>query len=185
MDSQWQPYQDPLMGGRPAQYNNGLTSTPSKYVAQPASSQPPMGYQYEAFQTPAGMPTRAPSMNSGSKPMSIASSPTAPPRNRDFVSDADTMMDDSDPYNRAKYSVRTSHYARPSSQYFPTEESTAARRYSPKNALSPSAPYNASPGKSHNAYALPPGPNNNLRRSPTKSSNYTSPPQAYQSPPCE
>lgn len=171
------------MGGRPAQYNNGLTSTPSKYVAQPASSQPPMGYQYEAFQTPAGMPTRAPSMNAGSKPMSIASSPTAPPRNRDFVPDADTMMDDSDPYNRAKYSVRTSHHARPSSQYFPTEESTAARRYSPKNALSPSAPYNASPGKPHNPYALPPGPNNNLRRSPTKSSNYTSPPQAYQSPP--
>lgn len=192
MDPQWQPYQDPLMG-RPAQQfshntaNNGLTSTPSKYAAQPPPpSQPPMGYTYEAFQTP-GMPSRAPSMGSNSKPMSLAPSPSAPSRTRDYVTDADTTMEDADPYNRAKYSVRTNHYARPSSQYLPSEESTAARRYSPKNALSPSAPYNnnVSPGKSHNSYAFPPGPNNNVRRSPTRGSNYTSPPQSYQSPTCE
>lgn len=183
MDPQWQPYQDPLMG-RPAQFNNGLGSNSSQYAAQPAVTQPPMGYQYETFQTP-GMPAKAPSIGSNSKPMSMATSPTAPPRNRDYVPDADTTMEDADPYNRAKYSVRTSHYARPSSQYFPTEESTAARRYSPKNALTPSATYSTSPGKSNNPYAFPPGPSNSIRRSPTRGSNYTSPPQAYQSPPCE
>ena len=187
MDPQWQPYQDPLMG-RPAQYSNGLTANPHppKYVSQPPPpSQPPMGYTYEPFQTPAAMPSRAPSMGANSKPMSMATSPTAPPRGRDYVTVADTTMEDADPYNRAKYSVRTNHYARPSSQYFPTEESAAARRYSPKNALSPSAPYNVSPTKSHNSYAFPSGPNSNVRRSPTRAPNYTSPPQSYQSPPCE
>lgn len=187
------------MAGRPAQQQpfnttNGLTATPSKYAAQPPPpSQPPMGYTYEAFQTPS-IPTRAPSMSSAARPMSLAPSPSTPSRSRDYVTDADTTMEDADPYNRAKYSVKTNHYARPSSQYFPTEESTAARRYSPKNALSPSAPYNAnstSPTKSHNSYAFPPGPNSNHHfnhhhnRSPTRGSNYTSPPQSYQSPPCK
>lgn len=212
MDPQW-PYQDPLMAGRSAQQQpfnnnnnttttNGLTSTPSKYAAQPPPpSQPPMGYTYEAFQTPS-IPTRAPSMGSAARPTSLAPSPSTPSRSRDsYISDADTTMEDADPYNRAKYSVKTNHYARPSSQYFPTEESTAARRYSPKNALSPSAaPYNAhlnnsstSPSKSHHSYAFPPGPtsnsshhfNNHSNRSPTRVPNYTSPPQSYQSPPCE
>lgn len=212
MDPQW-PYQDPLMAGRSAQQQpfnnnttttttNGLTSTPSKYAAQPPPpSQPPMGYTYEAFQTPS-IPTRAPSMGSAARPTSLAPSPSTPSRSRDsYISDADTTMEDADPYNRAKYSVKTNHYARPSSQYFPTEESTAARRYSPKNALSPSAaPYNAhlnnsstSPSKSHHSYAFPPGPtsnsshhfNHHSNRSPTRVPNYTSPPQSYQSPPCE
>jgi dual specificity protein kinase YAK1 len=210
MDPQWQ-YQDPLMAGRPPQQQfasttatsaavNGLPSTPSKYAAaQP--SQPPMGYTYEAFQTPS-IPSRAPSMGSASaaRPSSMAPSPSTPSRSRDYAptADADTTMEDADPYNRAKYSVKTNHYARPSSQYFPTEESTAARRYSPKNALSPSAPYHhnaSSPSKSHHSYAFPPpvlGPNSNhhnsssTSRSPTRGGpNYTSPPQSYQSPPCE
>lgn len=221
MDPQWQ-YQDPLMAGRPAQQQfpsttatttaaaaNGLPSTPSKYAAaaaaaQPPPGQPPMGYTYEAFQTPS-IPSRAPSMGSttAARPSSMAPSPSTPSRTRDYVPDADTTMEDADPYNRAKYSVKTNHYARPSSQYFPTEESTAARRYSPKNALSPSAPYHhnpsnsnasnisTSPSKSHHSYAFPPpGSNSNnsnshANRSPTRGPNYTSPPQSYQSPPCE
>ncbi|KAB8206315.1 Catalytic domain of the Dual-specificity protein kinase YAK1 [Aspergillus parasiticus SU-1] len=184
MDSQWQPYQDPLMG-RPAQFNNGLTSNPPqlgpKYGGQPQQSQPPVGYTYEAFQTP-GVAAKPASTGMNSNSVSMASSPAATPRSRDYVTDADTTMEDADPYNRAKYSARPSHHSRPSSQYFPTEESSAARRYSPMNVLSPSMPYNTSPGKPHNAYAFPPGPNQS-RRSPTRVPNYSSPPQPFQSPP--
>ncbi|GAB1200251.1 hypothetical protein APSETT444_009621 [Aspergillus pseudonomiae] len=129
MDSQWQPYQDPLMG-RPAQFNNGLTSNPPqpgpKYGGQPQQSQPPVGYTYEAFQTP-GVAAKPASAGMNSKSVSMASSPAATPRSRDYVTDADTTMEDADPYNRAKYSTRPSHHSRPSSQYFPSEESSAAR----------------------------------------------------------
>ncbi|RAK96996.1 putative protein kinase Yak1 [Aspergillus ibericus CBS 121593] len=184
MDSQWQPYQDPLMG-HPAQFNNGLTSNPqqlaSKYGAQPQHSQPPVGYSYEPFQAP-GTTVKPPSIAPNSRTVSMASSPAATPRSRDYVTDADTTMEDADPYNRAKYSTRPTQHSRPSSQYFPNEESSAARRYSPMNVLSPSLSFNASPGKSHNSYAFPPGPNQ-PRRSPTRGSTYASPPQAFQSPP--
>lgn len=181
MDSQWQPYQDPLMG-RPAQFNNGQQLA-SKYGGQPPQSQPPMGYTYEPFQTP-GIAAKPPSIGSNSKSMSMASSPVATPRSRDYVTDADTTMEDADPYNRAKYSTRPSHNSRPSSQFFSNEESSAARRYSPMNVLSSppsSMSYNTSPGKNPNSYAFPPGPNNS-RRSPARAPNYSSPPQAYQPP---
>ncbi|KAF7133635.1 hypothetical protein CNMCM5793_004933 [Aspergillus hiratsukae] len=183
MGSQWQPYQDPLMGRpAPAQFNNGLTSTPQqlvpKYGGQPQQSQPPVGYTYEPFQTPAAKP---PSAGTSSKSVST-SSPAATPRSRDYVTDADTTMEDADPYNRAKYSARPTHHSRPSSQFFSPEESSAARRYSPMNVLSLSLSYNTSPGKSQNSYAFPPGPNNS-RRSPTRALNYSTPPQPFQSPP--
>ncbi|KKK12889.1 hypothetical protein P175DRAFT_0533268 [Aspergillus ochraceoroseus IBT 24754] len=183
MDSQWQAYKDPLMG-RPAQFNHNGTpqQLPSNYgpgqpqqqQQQQPPSQPPVGYTYETFQTPG--------VAANSKSASMASSPSATPRSRDYVTDADTTMEDADPYNRAKYPARPNHHARPSSQYFPNEESSAARRYSPMNVLSPAMPYNASPGKSGNSYAFPPNPHQS-RRSPTRTTNYSSPPQAYQSPP--
>lgn len=171
--------------GRPAQFNNGYTAHPQqmppKYGAQPPQSQPPVGYTYETFQTP-GIPP--PSVASASKTVSMASSPTATPRSRDYVTDTDTTMEDADPYNRAKYPTRPSHHSRPSAQFFPTEESSAARRYSPMSVLSPSMPYNVSPGKSQNPYAFHQG-SNSSRRSPATSLNYSSPPKAYQSPPCK
>lgn len=168
--------------GRPAQFNN----VPPKYGQPQQHSQPPVGYTYEPFQTPA-MASKPPSLSSSSKTMSMASSPAATPRHRDYVADTDATMEDADPYNRSKYPTRPHHQSRPSAQYFPTEESSAARRYSPMNAVPPAAgPYSVSPGKSQNAYAFPPGPNPSQpsRRSPTRS-NYASPPLAYQSPPCE
>jgi dual specificity protein kinase YAK1 len=190
MDSQWQPYKDPL-AGRPAQFNNnGLTSNPnpqqvpSKYGGQPQPpSQPPVGYTYEAFQNP-GIAAKPPSITTNSKSASMASSPAATPHSRDYVTDADTIMEDADPYNRSKYSTRSNHQSRPSSQYFPSEESSAARRYSPMNVLSPTLPYNSSPGKSGNSYAFPPATNQS-GRSPTRTANYSSPPQSFQSPPCK
>ncbi|KAL2832467.1 kinase-like domain-containing protein [Aspergillus cavernicola] len=187
MDSQWQPYNDPLVG-RPTQFNNnGLTSNPnpqqlpSKYGGQPQPSQPPVGYTYESYQTP-GIAAKPSSVATKSNSVSMASTPTATPLTRDYVTDADIAMEDADPYNRTKYPTRSTHQSRPSSQYFTTEESSAARRYSPMNVLSPSLPYNSSPGKSSNSYAFPPAANQS-RRSPTRTTNYSSPPQPYQSPP--
>ncbi|KAF7522633.1 hypothetical protein PCG10_007353 [Penicillium crustosum] len=185
MDPGWQPYQDPLMS-HPAQFNTALASHPqqlaSKY-GQPPQSQPPAGYTYETFQTP-GTTSKAPSTGSNSKTVSMASSPTATPRTRDYVTDADTTMEDADPYNRAKYPSRPNHN-RASSQFLnQAEESSAARRYSPGHVLSPPMSYPTSPGKSQGSYGFPSGPQSASRRSPAKPE-YASPPQGYQSPPCE
>ncbi|KAJ5731191.1 uncharacterized protein N7483_005699 [Penicillium malachiteum] len=183
MDSGWQPYQDPLMG-RPAQMNTGLAAHPqqvaSKY-GQPPQSQPPVGYTYETFQTP-GTASKAPSTGPNSKPVSMASSPSATPRSRDYVTDADTTMEDADPYNRAKYSSRSNHHSRASSQFLnQAEESSAARRYSPMNVLSPSGmSYPTSPGKQGSYFS--PGQSQS-RRSPGRTGDYSSPPQGYHSPP--
>lgn len=173
--------------GHPAQYN-GMPSHAqqhgSKYAGQPQHSQPPVGYTYETFQTPTSA-NYPPAGAMNSKSASIASTPAATPRNRDYVTDSDTAMEDADPYNRAKYSARPNPHSRASSQFLPSEESTAARRYSPmNNALSPSAPFNTSPGKASNSHGFLPAPGN-ARRSPTRALNYSTPPQAYQSPPCE
>ncbi|KAJ5632354.1 hypothetical protein N7490_008693 [Penicillium lividum] len=180
MDPGWQPYQDPLMG-RPAQFNTGLAAHPqqaSKY-GQPPQSQPPVGFTYETFQTP-GTTSKAPSTGPNSKPVSMASSPSATPRSRDYVTDADTTMEDADPYNRAKYPSRPNHHSRASSQFLTqTEESSAARRYSPMNALSPPMSYPTSPGKQGSYFS----PSGQSRRSPGRTGDYSSPPQGYQSPP--
>ncbi|OJJ55702.1 hypothetical protein ASPSYDRAFT_60601 [Aspergillus sydowii CBS 593.65] len=186
MDSQWQSYKDPLVG-RPAHFNNnGLTPNPnaqhlpSNYGGQQSSSQAPAGYTYEPFQTP-GIAAK-PHPVASSKPISMAASPAATPHTRAYANDADIAMEDADPYNRTKYPTRPAHQSRPSSQYFPTEGSTAARRYSPMNVLSPGLPYNSSPGKSSNSYAFPPATHPS-GQSPTRTTNYSSPPQPYQSPP--
>lgn len=172
--------------GRPTQFNHGYAAHPQqvapKYGGHPPQPQPPVGYTYETFQTP-GITTAPPSAGSNSRTASMASTPAATPRSRDYVTDTDTAMEDADPYNRAKYPTRPSHHNRPSAQFLPPEESSAARRYSPRNALSPSVSYNTSPGKHQNSYAFPPGQNVS-RRSPTRVPNYTSPPQTFQSSPC-
>ncbi|KAJ9298222.1 hypothetical protein DTO271G3_3827 [Paecilomyces variotii] len=185
MEPQWQTYQEPS-GGRAGQYNNGLGSHPPqltpKYSGQPQQTQPPLGYTYESYQTPTAA-AKAPSMGSHSKSVSMASSPAATPHSRDYVTDADTPMEDADPYNRSKYPTRSSQHVRPSSQYFPNEESSAARKYSPMNVLSPPAPYNASPGKTQSSHGFPSSGTNSSRQSPTRVTNYSSPSQVYQSPP--
>lgn len=173
--------------GRPAQFNTGLVSHPqqlaSKY-GQPPQSQPPVGFQYETFQTPSTN-SKPPSAGPNSKPVSMASSPTATPRSRDYVTDADATMEDADPYNRAKYPSRPNHHNRASSQFLSqAEESSAARRYSPMNVLSPPMSYPTSPGMSQQGYGFPPTASGQSRRSPARSADYASPPQGYQSPPC-
>jgi dual specificity protein kinase YAK1 len=175
--------------GQPAQFNSGLASHPqqlgTKYGQPPAQTQPPVGYTYETFQTP-GTSSKAPSAHPNSKPVSMASSPTATPRSRDYVTDADTTMEDADPYNRAKYPSRPTHHSRASSQFLnQAEESSAARRYSPMNVLSPPMSYPASPGKPQGSYGSSPSVPGQTRRSPARGADYASPPQGYQSPPCK
>lgn len=185
MDSQWQSYGD-LSSGHPAHIDNPTGSHPyrpnTKYNGQQQQAQAPAGYTYETYQSsPAAAQPSAGGSNS--KSVSMASSPAATPHTRDYFTDADTPMEDADPYNRAKYSTRLTHNTRPSSQYMPTEESSAARRYSPMNILSPTLPHSSSPTKSaQNPFVGPPSGPGSSRQSPTRAS-YTSPPQAYQSPP--
>lgn len=191
MDQQWQQYSDPSHG-RPGQFNNGHAThsqpVPKYGGGQPQAQPPlPIGYTYESYQTP-GAPGKAPSTASNSKTMSMASTPSAS-GTRDYTADPDTFMEDADPYNRAKYPTKQGHHSRASSQYLANanEESSAARRYSPMNVLSPSLPYNnnsGSPNKTQSMYGFPPSGSTSSRQSPTRTNNYSSPPQqAYQSPP--
>jgi dual specificity protein kinase YAK1 len=174
MDPQWQTYADPSLG-RASQFNpqgSHPAQLNPKYSGLPTQAQPPAGYTYESYQTPAAATKAPPPIAPTSKSVSMASSPAA----RDYVADTDTPMEDADPYNRSKY-PRSTHQIRPSSQYLPNEELSAQRRYSPMNILSPSLPYNASPSKSQNSY----GPSSS-RQSPTRTSGFPSPSQTYQSP---
>ncbi|PGH16674.1 CMGC/DYRK/YAK protein kinase [Helicocarpus griseus UAMH5409] len=189
MDPQWQAYAD-ATSGRPSQYNNGLGGHPpqltQKYSAaspgsggQPQQHHAPMGYTYESYQTP-GVATKAPSGGSTSKTVSMTSSPTH--LTAEFTADPDVTMEDADPYNRAKYPTRPSHHHRGSS-YLSSEESSAARRYSPMNILSPTLPFNPSPNTAQNTYGYPPASSSSARPSPARAHTYSSPPQSYQSPP--
>ncbi|OJJ46575.1 hypothetical protein ASPZODRAFT_1974451 [Penicilliopsis zonata CBS 506.65] len=193
MDSQWQAFQDPSAGrAAPFGNNNGLTShsqqLAARYGAQPppAPSAPaaPLGYTYETFQGPTAA-TNPPAIGSNANPPAMGSSSNATPRGRDYVTDADATMEDADPYNRAKYPTRPNPHSRASSQFLAQtqEESTAARRYSPMNALSSSAPFNnGSPSKAQSLYAFAPASSHARRSSPTRP-DYSSSPQVYQSPP--
>jgi hypothetical protein len=183
MDSQWQSYGNLSSG---AHLDNSAGSNPyrldTKYNGQ-QQTQPPAGYTYESYQSPITA-AQTSAGGSTSKSVSMASSPAATPHTRDYFTDADTPMEDADPYNRAKYSTRLTHNTRPASQYMPTEESSAARRYSPMNILSPTLPYSSSPTKPvQNPFVGPPSGPGSSRQSPTRASAYTSPPHAYQSPP--
>lgn len=190
MDQQWQPYTDPSHG-RPGQFNNGHAthSQPApKYGGGQPQAQPPLpvGYTYESYQTP-GAPGKASTSASNSKTVSMASTPSVS-GSRDYMADPDTFMEDADPYNRAKYPAKQGHHSRASSQYLANanEESSAARRYSPMNVISPSLPYtnNGSPNKTQSTYGFPPSGPTSSRQSPTRTNNYSSPSQqTYQSPP--
>lgn len=112
-------------------------------------------------------------------------SPTAPHHRMDFGGDGDgdIAMEDADPY-RPKHPTRPGHSRQHSQQQILTEESSAARRYSPMN-LSPASPYNPTPANAmstvYNSYT----PNAQSRSSPTRQNAYMSPPQSqnFYSPP--
>ena len=177
MDQQWHPYSD--MGeNRQARYahpnpqhqardaSNGLTH----------HQQPPSGFSYEAYQTPS-LP---------SHPQSIATSPIGTPHSRAYSGDGDVAMEDADPYNRMKYPSRPSHQYRSSGQYVKQEDSSAARRYSPMKALSPSSQYATSPQQpTQGSYGPYSSQNVSARQSPTRPNLHSMPSQNYYTTPSE
>ncbi|KAM5430527.1 dual specificity protein kinase yak1 [Microsporum canis] len=180
MEPQWQNYSD-IPGNKPGQFTPSAGPTT---VDQGQTHQPPRGFTYETYQPPGSVSKVPPSL----RPTSMAPSPSGTgtssgtPNARDL--DQDTHMEDADPYNRAKYAARPPAHQRNSSQFLANEEtSSAARRYSPMNALSPTLPYNISPNTSQNTYGFPPTAQSSSHPSPTNTNNFAGS-QSYQSPPC-
>ncbi|DAA78996.1 TPA_exp: Uncharacterized protein A8136_2781 [Trichophyton benhamiae CBS 112371] len=180
MEPQWQNYSD-IPGNKPGQFT---PNTGHSAVDHGQTHQPPRGFTYETYQPP-GSVSKVPA---SLRPTSMVPSPSGngngsgTPNTRDL--DHDTHMEDADPYNRAKYSARPPTHQRNSSQYLANEEtSSAARRYSPMNIISPTLPYNMSPNAAQNTYAFPPTAKSSSHPSPTTSANNYSASQSYQSPP--
>lgn len=190
MDPQWQMYTD-SSANRAGQFGNGFGGQRSQVApqsqlapgsgAQPQQPQAPLGYSYENPQALGAAPTtsKATPSNTAAKSVSVASSPSATPLTQDYLPDPDTLMEDADPYNRAKYpSARTSRQLnRGSSQHISGDESSASRRYSPMNVLSPSLPYHPSPNASQNPHAFGRA-SASSRASPT-SNTFSSPPCTF------
>lgn len=167
MDQQWQVYSENgarVSHANPQQHHRDLNNGSSH-------QQPPhSGYGYEAYHTPS-VP---------SHPQSMAASPIGTPRARNYSGDGDVVMEDADPYNRHKYPSRPSHQHRASAPYLPQEDSSAARRYSPMKALSPSNQFPQTP-QQHNqgTFGAYNSQNASARHSPTRSNAYSTPSQSY------
>lgn len=82
----------------------------------------------------------------------------------------DVPMEDADPYNKAKYLPRPNHQYRLSAQYTP-QESSAAQRYSPMNAV-PSSAYESSPKPQMHINFGQPSNTSSAAHSPTRQLNY-------------
>ena len=173
MDQNWQPYTDVAAASRQGRHAQVTGQQPANGSAQ---NQPQPGYSYEAYQTPS-IP---------SQPQSMAVSPIGTPRTRAYSGDGDVAMEDADPYNRMKYPSRPTHSQRPSAQYLGQDDSSAARRYSPMKALSPSSPYApSSQQSSQSPYGHYASQSTSARQSPTRSNHYSTPSQSYYSTPSE
>ena len=167
MDQQWQAFSD-TRGRHP----HATSQQHLREMNNGSSQQPPpqSGYGYEAYQTPS-VP---------SHPQSMAVSPIGTPRARNFTGDGDVVMEDADPYNRLKYPSRPNHQHRASAPYLPNEDSSAARRYSPMKALSPSNHFPQTPQQqSQSSLGAYNSQNTSARQSPTRSNAYSTPSQNY------
>ena len=177
MDSQWQAYGD-MAASRQTRYPH---SNPQQQVRDTsngiAQHQPPLsGFNYEAYQTPS-LP---------SHPQSMAASPIGTPNSRAYSGDGDVAMEDADPYNRMKYPSRINHQHRSSGQYVKQEDSSAARRYSPMKALSPSSQYATSPQQpNQGSYGPYSSQSTSARQSPTRHNPYSTPSQNHYTTPSE
>ncbi|KAI9683094.1 MAG: dual specificity protein kinase yak1 [Trizodia sp. TS-e1964] len=149
------------------------------FVSGNAQPQPPAGFSYESYQTPASSSHSQPTATS---PLSTSTA-RAPEPSGDG---GDTSMQDaSDPYGHSKYASRPQHQHQSSvsairaSQFH--EESSASRMYTPMDALSPSSPYATSSQQQapspYNSYS--PQSQQPSRSSPTRSAQYISPSHTY------
>ena len=190
---QWQGYSETPSANRPAQYRNNSRHQPqssSQEAGGPAvQQQGPIGGSYEAYQRP----------TTSSRSQSIPPSPAGVPRGRvlEHAGDGDLHMQDADPYNRTKYSTRSTpsssqqqglaqqqqqHLPRAGGMYLSQEESLAGQRYSPMDTRSPSSPYASTAQQSiPGNYTSYTSQGQSNRQSPTRgnANAYASPPNAY------
>lgn len=174
----WQTYSEPSAHHQspyhltPQQQSRDFKSSNQHHTSHSGSS-------YESYQPP----------SSGSQGQSNASSPAAPPYNRQatYNGDGDVPMQDADPYGRGKHSSRTNHQhqvsvttGRTPTQYPPHEEMPTSRKFSPMDTFSPSSPYSATYRQSSASHG---NQGHGNRQSPTRNS-YSSAPQSYYSSSC-
>jgi dual specificity protein kinase YAK1 len=173
MDPQWGSYSD--SSGAARRYNgSGSANTSSSSSSQvprdyngqlPSRSQPPVGFKYEQYQGP-------PSAMGSHSAQNSTTSPISNPQGRDGNGDI-PMQDVHDPYSPMKYPMRPHHQSnlsggRPANLHSSSQEpSSAAQRYSPMEALSPTSPY-APKSATQNQYANAPP----QRQSPTRQPDY-------------
>ena len=172
MDQQWGSFDNPA--NRQVRY--APNTVPSQANTQRDANSVAHAMRQDGY-PPSSLATRTPTM-----PLTT---PAAPHLRQDFAGDGDgdVAMEDVDPY-RPKQSARPSHSRQHSQQQIISEESSAARRYSPMN-LSPASPYNGPPPNAMSAVYNSYSPNTQSRGSPTRPNAYMSPPQAqnFYSPP--
>jgi dual specificity protein kinase YAK1 len=162
---QWQQY--PNAPGAPRRFNSSAQQSQPHQAGDyngTGSAQPPAAYSYEQYQG---------GVNSGQQGQSMATSTSGTAQGRDGNGDV-AMQDAGDQYGSMKYPMRPHHQ-----QHLSTgsrvasnqEQSTAAQRYSPMEALSPSSPYTGPPQGGQNQYVS--------RQSPSRPGSYSSPNSYY------
>jgi dual specificity protein kinase YAK1 len=165
----WNPYQD-----KAPQSNRQSRATPQSPLSPGQPSEQSMNSH---------LGSQNPYLNSANSNNMSARNSQPPPAHHGGDRDGDIAMEDADPYKPKHASLmpasRTSHQ-RISSNV--TEESSAARRYSPMN-LSPASPFGASQAGSHPAYTSYTPQQTSARTSPTRASYAPSSPSYYNSPP--
>lgn len=157
MENPWHNHNNDANMNQSTHYGHDSQATPLQsgrdFGQQSHQTQNQSAYPYESVQPPPSAPGAF-----------GVTSPTS-----DYTNESDVQMEDADPYNRSKYPSRPTHQHRTSASYL-GQESSAARRYSPMNVLSPSLPYVSSPKQPPSAYSYSSAQTPSSRQSPTRQS---------------
>jgi dual specificity protein kinase YAK1 len=164
---QWQAYSS--TGGGARRFDSNSQAGQPQQAREYGSGGAQPNYRLDQYQGATNPASQGQSM--------VASTPNTP-QTRDGNGDV-AMQDIGDPYSGVKYPMRPHHQQHLSSSsrsglhpQSPQEQSSAAQRYSPMEAVSGATPYITSPQTSQNPYTN--------RQSPTRSS-YSSPNSYYSS----
>lgn len=159
-----------------AQYRSVAQHQPTRgeFKGSDQQLQPASNNSYSTFQA-------SPATSHGP---SAAASPYGSPA--DHNADADVAMQDVDSYGRGSYTRPAQQRqvsavgGRAVSQYGPSEDSTAARKYSPMDTLSPSTPLSPA-SRAQNQHYVPShaSQTHGSRQSPSRPQSYVSPSQSY------
>lgn len=167
---QWQQYSQPAGALRRQNNSNQPAQNPQAREYSSTSAQPNFG-SFEQYQSGA---------RPASQGQSLVSSPTQTPQVRDGNGDV-AMQDAGDAHNGLKYPMRPLHQqhlsasGRAGLHGSVQEQSSAAQRYSPMEAVSGASAYQAPPQASQNQYSS--------RQSPTRPGSYSSSNSYYASRP--